>query len=485
MSVLSVLSPLFVPSVLPAQDYTHPRQMNLPIAAVRRPDPASVQQRLPNGLVAYVLEDHTVPLVTLTAFVRAGTADDRSPGAAESLERALRSGPGSVPAAEFARTLARMVADFRVSVDRELTEVTLNVPAEDAWRALELLSGMLREPRLTVPDPGALRRGVELPAERAAGESGPVLYEGSMPVAVALFEELLYGNHPYSRRITEAEAAALTYDDVAGFHRRFFVPGNVVLALAGDFDAVEARRRVEQAFGRWQGPRPPRPAVLPALPVLPEQGRERALHLFDIDKLQGWVVIGHELPVVPFQDEAALQVMNYVLAGDHLAGRMFLEARDRRGLANDEIGHPEPRLRGPGTFTIRAAGRPESITQLIDIAVREAERIRAEPVTEEELFVAKGALVDGEFAYRYRNGHSSAAALANEWASHGDHRRSATYADRVRAVTAADVRAAAQKYLHPDRMQIVVLGPLAAIREAARQGGHPALEQFGSVAERR
>jgi predicted Zn-dependent peptidase len=471
----SLLAVLLHATRLTAQDYTHPREMNLPAPGFHRPDPAEVQVRLRNGLVAYVVEDHTVPLVTLTAFVRVGRADQDRRGQAESLERSLRAGPNGLAAAEFQRELERMTAEFAVTVGPDLTQVTLNVPSEDAWRALELFGGLLRRPH---PMPASEPRRADLPADQAASESGPVLYEGSMPVAVRLFEDLLYRDHPYGLAGGGTTGGDVTETEIADFHRRFFVPSSTIVAIAGDVATVEARQQLERFFGDWRGARPSRSTLLPSLPTA---GGGRMIHTFDVDKLQGWLVMGHELPVVAPQDEAALAVMNYVLAGDHLAGRMFLEARDRRGLANDEIGHPEPRLRGPGTYTFRAAGRPESITQLMDIAFREIARLQAGPVTQEELLVAKGALVDGEFAFQYRNGHATALALAREWAAHEDHRRSATYPERIRAVTAEHVVAVARKYLAADRMRVVLLGPLEAIREAARRGNHPALEQFGTV----
>ncbi len=444
--MLTALSAFTAPTAV-AQDYTHPRRMNLAAPGFRVPDPRALQQRLPNGIVAYIAEDHTVPLVTLIALVRAGTVDDAKPGTAEALEQALRAGPESM-------ALAEMTAEYQVSMGRELTQITLNVPAEDAWRALDLLAATLRRPRITAPGLSAR----------------PVSFEGSLPVAVSLFEDLLYG---------VADVAELTQADVAEFHSRFFVPSNIVLGVAGDFDPAEARRRLQQAFGDWRGSAPPR---RPALPPVALSG-PRAVHTFNVEKLQGWVVVGHELPLVPLEEEPALHVMNYILAGDHLAGRMFLEARDRRGLTNDAVGFPEPRLRGAGSYTFRSYGRPEAVTPLIDIWFREVARIQAAPVTEEELFVAKGALADGVFVYQFRNGHTTAETFAREWASYGDHRRSATYAQRVRAVTADQVQAAARKYLHPDRMHIVVVGPIAAIRDAAQKGGSPALEIFGRSAK--
>jgi zinc protease len=458
-----------VTSVAVAQDYTHPRDMNLADARPLIPDPSNYQYRLANGLVIYIIEDHTAPLVTFTALVRAGTAQGRR-GAGAAVEQALRSGPANTSPAAFRQTLEEMTAAYAVSVGREITELSLNVPAEDAWQALDLLAAVLRAPRVGAPgaspqaSPGAVRQA----------EDGPVLYEGSMPVAVRLFEDLLYGAHPFGGSVADTDTATLTPSDVSAFHQQLFVPSNVVLAVAGDLDGADVRRRVLQTFGDWRARSAPRVA---APPSLAGGAPERTVHTFEVDKLQGWVVMGHELPAVPLADEAPLQVMNYILAGDHLAGRMFIEARDRRGLANDEIGHPEPRLRGPGTYTFRAAGRPASIAPLIDVALKEIERIQNGTVTEEELLVAKGALADGAFVLQFRNGHSTAATLAREWAEFGDHRRSATYRARIQAVSAAQVRAAARKYLHPDRMQIVVLGPVAAIRESSQ----PGLETFGRV----
>ncbi|MCC6316924.1 MAG: insulinase family protein [Gemmatimonadaceae bacterium] len=458
--------PLAVPLLSSgAQDYTHPRVMNLPAPSFRRPDPAPLQGRLPNGLVVYVVEDRTVPLATLSAVVRAGSGDETIPGQIESLTQSLRSGPATLSPGEFQRALAEMTAEFQVSVGPDLTTITLNVPVEDLERALSLFAGLLRQPRVV--------------AAPAAGRAS-ALTDGSMPGAVLLFEELVYRGRPYGGPPPSASDARATLADVEAFHRRYFVPGNVVVAVAGDVSTADVRERLRVALGAWRGSAAPSRGPLPASGIQPSAAG-RVIHTYDVDKLQGWLVMGHELPVPPVADEAPLAVMNYIMAGDHLGGRMFIEARDRRGLTNDEIGHPEPRLRGPGTYTIRAAGRPESITQLIDIGLREAERIRTTLVTGEELAIAKGALADGEFAYQFRNGHSTALTLAREWAMYGDHRRSATLPERTRAVTAADVQAMARKYLAPERMHIVLLGPIAAIREATAKGNHPPLEQFGVV----
>ncbi|MCH7685015.1 MAG: insulinase family protein, partial [Gemmatimonadetes bacterium] len=132
--------------------------------------------------------------------------------------------------------------------------------------------------------------------------------------------------------------------------------------------------------------------------------------------------------------------------------------RDKRGLTNDASGFLEFNLRGPGTYTFRTYGRHEVAQQLIDLTFAEIERIRSELVSEEELLVAKGALTDGEFAMKFANGHAVARTFAQELARYGTFGHLFEYVRRVRSVSREDVRRAARRYLHPERMAVVIVG---------------------------
>ena len=476
-AALLLLSP--PPSL--AQDTTHPRDMNLPATGFARPDPERFRVELDNGLVVYIAEDHTVPLVTFSAFASVGTAHGPE-GAAEVLLRGLQQGPANLGAGDFRRTLEAMVAEYGVAMGAEETQITLNVPAEDAAAALRLLAGVLQTPRL--PDPGSLApssapdpappSGANRPAT-AAGESGPVLYEGSPDATVQAFHDHLFEGHPYGYQPTADDFTALDRETVAELAAAYLSAGNVTLAITGDFDADSMRAALIGAFGSW----PARPAPAPSTfaPVATEAPRR--LYLHDVDKLQGWVILGHELPIVPEEDKAALEVMNYILGGGHFDTRLFRVTRDRRGLTNDDSGFLEPSLHGPGVYSFRTSGRPPVIRLLIELTLREIERIREGLVPEEELFVAQGALVDGTFAAGFADGNATARTLAQEWLRHGNHARSAAYPDRIRAVTREQVRAAAQNYLHPERMNIVVIGPLDEIRAAPRIEDERRLEEYG------
>jgi len=472
-TALLLLSP--PPSL--AQDTTHPRDMNLPATGFARPDPERFRVELDNGLVVYVVEDHTVPLVSFSAFASVGTAHGPE-GAAEVLLRGLQQGPAGVGAGDFRRTLEAMVAEYQVAMGAEETEITLNVPAEDAVAALRLLAGVLQTPNL--PDLPTLARGPASAAgdnrsDAAAGESGPILYEGSLDATVGAFHDRLFDGHPYGYQPTADDFAALNRQTVAEFGAAYLSPDNVTLAIAGDFAATEMREVLIAAFGSWSARPAPEPTSF--APVATEAPRR--LYLHDVDKLQGWVVLGHELPLVPVEEQAALEVMNYILGGGHFDTRLFRVTRDRRGLTNDDSGFLEPSLHGPGAYTFRTYGRPAVIRLLIELTLREIERIRGALVTEEELFVAQGALVDGAFAAGFADGNATARTLALEWLRDGNHGRSAAYADRVRAVTREQVRAAAQKYLHPERMTIVVIGPIDEIRAAPPIENERRLDDYG------
>ena len=452
---------------LTGQVTPHPREMNLPEPAFERPDPDGMRLTLDNGLTAYVARDARAPLVTYTAYLGVGSGHGE-PGEATELAAALRRGPGEMAPGAFREALEGMAAVWSVTMRHEETEVVLEVGTDDGWEALELLAATLRAPAFQ----GA---GAVAPARAVAAEG--IDYASSLAGAVTLFENRLYRGHPFGRRATAAQTAAARNGGAAALHGRFVVPSNVTLAVAGDFDEATARARVRDAFGAWSAAARPDATSFPEVSTSPP----RTVLTAEAAKLQGWIVIGHELPVVPPEDEAALHVMDYVLGAYHLDSRLFRESREKRGLTNDNSSFLEPGVRGPGSYSFRTYGRPEAVRLLVDVTFREMERIRETVPSEDEIFVAKGALVDGLWATRYATGLDAARSYALEWLRRGDHDASAGYPDRIRAVTPEQVRDAARRYIHPERMIVSVVGPLDRIREAPALEGEPALAAWGRV----
>jgi len=449
-----LLLAVFVATPCLSQDLTHPRDMGLPDSDTTRPDPAEYQLALENGLIAYVAEADQVPLVTMSAFIRAGLVNDEKQGAAESLQDALKnSGPSGTSSSDFKSSLKQMAAEFVVEMHDEWTEITLNVPAEDLDQALPIFAGLLREPAISDANIERAARSVAPEANDLGGESGAALYEGSMKVAVDRFYEIIYKGHPYGRRPTTGNFNALHSADVANFHARYFVPGNMTIAVAGAIDLEEITGRLVDLFGDWAA------ADVPDAKQMPAITRTRAaLHHMPSNKLQSWLVIGHDLPPVPLEEQAALEVMNYIMGAVHLNTRMMRETRYKYGYTNDASGFLEDHWYGPGGYTFRSYSRPEVIENIYENMMGEIIRIRSEEVTEHEMFVAKGALADGSYPVRYLDGYALTRNFALERLRYGDHDRSASYVQRIRAVSKDDVLNAARKYLRPDNMQIILLG---------------------------
>lgn len=431
------------------QDTRQPDQMGLPQANFQMPD--TTRLVLENGLIGFVVPDVSVPLVSLTAFMRGGVADDRVEGAAEMLAMMmLTRGPCWLGPGRFQETLDELDAQYRVAISPEMMEISMSVAASDAGEALRIFSGIIREPCIDETGLDAFR--MEVARAASVREAVP---DGSLSEAVSVFKDRLYGDHEYRRRVTVEDAAALRLEDVERFHREHFIPGNVVLAVAGAFEWMPMARTVDQRFADWQPRRPP--AFSNAESVTTPEPRE--VLRVEVDKLQTWVVIGHELPPMSPSDLVPVQVMNYILGGGHFDTRLFREARDRRGLTNDASGVLEPSLRGPGTYTFQTSARNDVVDELVDVVLGEINRIRTEPVTEEELAVAKGALIDGAFPMLFENGHATARTFALEWARYLTFDHLAAYRDRVQDVSVRDVQRAAERYLRPERMRIVLMGP--------------------------
>jgi len=453
MKKLTLLAVIFATSAL-SQDLTHPLDMGLPDSSYTRPDPAEYQLALDNGLIAYVAEADQVPLVTMSAFIRAGKVSDESQGAAESLADALEnSGPSGMSSSDFRSGLKQMTAEYVVDLHDEWMEITLNVPAEDLDQALPLFAGLLRDPAISGENIDRAASGAAPKTSDLGGESGPALYEGSMVAAVERFYEINYKDHPYGRRPYSNEFDDLTVENVRNFHAKYFVPGNMTIAVAGAIDVDDINDRLVDLFADWASADVPEPKHMPAV------NRSRAaLHYFPSNKLQSWLVIGHDLPPVLLEEQAALDVMNYIVGAVHLNTRLMRETRYKYGYTNDASGFPEDRWYGPGSYTFRSYSRPDVIENIYQNMMGELILVRDEEVTDRELFVAIGALADGTFPVRYLDGYALTRSFALERLRYGNHNRSASYVQRIRAVTKEDVLNAARKYLRPENMQTVLFG---------------------------
>ena len=410
----------------------------------RMPDTSRFRIVLENGLVGFVVPDHSAPVVRLTAFVRGGYADADKRGAARMLEWALRHrGPCWLGPSRLDQSLEAMTADLTVLMGPELMEISLTADASEARRAMRMFSGVVRE---TCIEP----EGIE--AFRREEQGGAVDSVDAPTAAARLFGRVLFRDHEYRRDLSPEEVDGFDVDDVERFYRRYFNPASVTLSISGAFDMNDMALSVDQRFADWEWHRPPRLSRADNIRT-PEPGTvTRTTVAIPEDQ----VVMGHELPRLEPRELTAVQVLNYILAGssESRVGRVVLGPS---GPAFDVLGVVTPRVRGPGSVTVRAVTRPglaDSVVGMIRMAI---ESLQVESVTDGELQAAREALADREFRRRFRTGTAIARTFALEWTRYLTFDYLVRYPRWIRAVDSKDVRRAAQRYLHPDRMLVVIL----------------------------
>lgn len=428
----------------PTQEvFKAPREMGLAATDFTMPDPDANKVVLENGLVAFVVTGDKASLVTIKAVIGAGYAYEKK-GVAQSLKTILQRQPVcDMDAQEFNRYLHDNAFEYNVSQDEEMTTVSLNALAEDYDEAMALFSRIITQPCINGQASRLFKGYSGVP-------DSEYVQNGSLAKTVELLKQRLYGDHPFNAQVSSAEASAISVADLKSFHQKYFSTGNMSIAVSGQVSADQVKSDLAAAFA----------GVNIA---------ERQLASFDYltsskasvghttNKLQTWIVIGALLPEITPEEWPALQAMNYIIGGGHFDTRLYKETRDLRGLTNDDSGFPEWKQTGPGLYTFRTYGRPEVASQLIDLTMTEINKIRDAKVTEEELFVAKGALADGVFQMLFENSHTTAATFAEHWVRFQSFDHLSKYPERVNALTIDDVQAAAQKYLQPDQMVTLVM----------------------------
>ena len=434
-----------------AQDLTHPRDMKIPKSEFKRPDPAKYQVSLDNGLVAYVAKEDQVPLVSLTAFIKAGKIDGHKEGAAESLaESFLNSGPKNMSPTTFKAALKRMTARYSVTLHNKWTEINLNVPAEDLEEAFELFSAIVKSPNITEAN---IKAAAGKATKEIKVDKNGVIIDGSSNVAVSKFHDIILKGNILGKKLVSSDFEDLSTHDVENFYTAYVVADNMTIAISGDINEEAIQKNLKAQFSGLINKTPPNRRNVPKI-----KHQKNKQHYFPADKLQTWVVIGHPLAPVAFKDETAFEVMNYILAGGHFWTRMFIETRDKYGLTNDASGYIEDQWDGSGSYSFHTSSRHDVTKQLYDNIMGVIYEIQEGLVSDEELMIAQNALADGVYEMKFKDGNATARSFAIEKLRYGNHERSKSYPARVRSVTKEDVLRAANEYMHPDAFQVILVG---------------------------
>ncbi len=411
-----------------------------------------VREKLPNDLVWLFSQQSELPLVTLQLLIKAGTLVEPQgkEGLANLTASLLLSGTKSRSATQIARELDFMGAHLSAAGGDDFASVSLTCLKKDLARALDLFKDVLLNPAFA---PEELKRKVtQIKAALESEQDEP------MVVAARAFASKLYGPFPYGHPVrgTPQGLTAITRNDLMDFHRRYYRPNNGVLSLAGDLTREEARQWVSKIFGGWAAAPIP-PLKLPAIPPL----NQRETVVIDKDISQANIILGSLGITRQNPDFYAFQVMNYILGGGGFASRLLDDIRVNRGLAYSVSSSFSPGLE-PGPFTVSLETKNASAGEAINQVVEQIRLIMTKAVTEQELKDAKSYLI-GSFP-RKMDSLSKRAWLLGYVEVYGlglDYPW--RYPELIQHLTPAAIQKIAEKYLHPDKYLLVVVGKKSAM----------------------
>ncbi|PYR97666.1 MAG: hypothetical protein DMG16_23765 [Acidobacteria bacterium] len=407
---------------------------------------------LGNGLKVLLVENPSIPTVSMNASVLAGARYDPESKAGQAImaSRLLDEGTETRSSFEIADAIESVGGAIEADGSFERLVVSAGVLNKDIGLGLELLSDLLIRPVFP-------QEYVDKEKERTLAE---IVSAQDRPQVVAgwAFNELVYQDHPLHRPAHgyPETVERLERNDLFEFHKKYFLPNNVILSVVGDFRVSELLPKIEDALGSWRA----RPIVFPTYPEPVRQSGKRTKFI-QMPAQQLNIYLGHLGVKRTNPDYYALQVLDTILGGGAgFTARIPQRLRDELGLAYTTFASITMTAGlDPGRFVAFIGTSPENMKLATEGLVNEIRRITEEPVTAQELQDAKDYLT-GSFVFAFEASPQIARFLIHAEVYGLGFDYVEKYLEYIRRVTIEDISRVAKMYLDSENYTLVVVGPL-------------------------
>jgi predicted Zn-dependent peptidase len=417
-------------------------------------DPALRTRRtvLDNGLVVLTLEDSSTPVVSFQMWVEVGSRDEaRYTGLAHLFEHMMFKGSEHIEPEQHARLINARGGRLNAFTTRDHTVYFADVTRENLGLVIELEAE--RVANLDISEKTLTsEREVVLEERRMRVDDQPngLAFEALMALA--------FQAHPYRWPVIgwRSDIEATTLAACREFFGHYYVPDNMVIAIAGDFDTEEALATIRRTFGRLdparQIPRNPTAVTL-------QRGERRATVHFDLRSPV--LAAAWHAPAAGHPDAEALDVLSQILSAGR-SSRLYrrLVYQEEQALSAQGAYWEFARA---GVFYAFASVRPDARIQRVEaLFFDEIERVKTKPVRESELEKAKRQLEVG-LVNGLATSHALASRIGRDTTTFGRIRPLEERLAAIRSVSAADVQRVARTYLVTERRSVVhVVAPPAA-----------------------
>ncbi len=416
-----------------------------PLPAFTPQQPTRVQ--LPNGMVIFLQPDHELPLIEATAEIRGGSvyAPANKTGLVGLYGEVWRTGGTKTKTGDqmddFLETRA---AKIETGGGADSTTISLNCLKGDFDAVFEMFLDLLHNPEFRADKLELAQDQMYTGIARRNDSVDSIVHRESRIVA--------YGkDNPYARVPEFATVAAVTREDLLKWHQQYVHPNNIIFGITGDFDPKAMQARLEQAFGAWpKGPEAKPPDVKFTEPkpgtyfIRKTDVNQATIAMLDLG-------IERSNP-----DYFAVSVMNEVFGGG-FSSRLFNNIRSKLGLAYNVGGGVGSAWDRPGMTNIEMQTKSATTVDGIEALDKEIDDLQKNAATPEELKRAKDSILSS-FIFEFDTPEK----VLHEKMAYEFHHYPLDFLERYRAgvekVTAEDVTRVARKYVHKERMAVLVLG---------------------------
>jgi zinc protease len=433
--------------------------VNKEILRVQLPRPTVV--KLKNGLTIVLEEDHKLPTIAFTMWIRPGQLADPSdlPGLASFTAGMLREGTGKRTSEQIASEVDSLGATLDASSRFGVSYTSVNASGliTDTAKILDLMSDVVLHPNFPASELAKYKQSEGASLEQRLSNPAFLGQQG--------FRRVIYGDTPMAlTSATKESIEKISVEDLKRFHAKQYVPGNAILGVTGDFTASEMRATIEKYFGAWTGA-----AEAPekfAAAVTPQ-----ATKITLVDRpasVQTYIIVGDRAIRRTDPEYYGLAVMNQVLGGGPQA-RLFLDLREEHSLTYGSFSRFNAEVY-PGDWLAFAPVRAPVTGDALDRFLYEFKKINNEPVPQSEMDDAHRAIV-ASFAISLEQPRE----ILNDWLTVQYYGLPVDYWDKypdhIGGIDAAGVQASAKKFVDLDHLQWICVGDRKEIESVLKKYG--------------
>ncbi len=404
---------------------------------------------LDNGITVYLLEDHTLPKLNFTAiFHKCGEYLEPMDkiGLAEMTGDVMRTGgTTSNTGDEIDQQLEGIGAYVETSIGTVSGTASAGGLSDYGEQILQTMADVLRNPVFDEDKIDLAKTDQKTSISRRNDDP--------MQICIREYKKLIYGDEsPYARVPEYATIDAVTRDDMVAFHKKFVQPDNLQIAAWGDFDKATMLEMIKKYFGDWSSTN----QSIPEPPKVDYTYTSSINYAEKTDVTQSNILIGHIGGVMGDPDYPATIVMNSVLGGS-FGSRLTNVVRTKLGLAYVAQGYFSFNYDYPGIFYAFASTKLGSTVQAIQAMIDQIKSMQVDPPTEEEMKKAKDGWLNS-FVFNF----DTKGEILSRMMTYDYYGLPEDYLQQLKSevekVTPQDVVEVAKRKLHPDELQVIVVG---------------------------